>query len=73
MPIYEYLCPKCGLKFEALRAMSQAGEDAPCPGCGKSARRVLSSFSKSSEGSLDFGGGSSCPSCSDTSCDSCSL
>jgi putative FmdB family regulatory protein len=72
MPIYEYLCPKCGLKFELLRAMSQAGEDAPCPGCGQSAERVLSPFSRSSEGS-PLSGGDSCSSCSTTSCDSCSL
>jgi len=72
MPIYEYLCPKCGLKFEALRAMSQAGEDASCPHCGGSAGRVLSRFCRSSEGSPDSGGVSACSSCTATTCSSCS-
>lgn len=73
VPIYEYSCSKCGLKFEVLRAMSQAGEDASCPRCGGSAERVLSLFSRSSEGSSASGVGSACTSCSATTCDSCSL
>jgi len=73
MPIYEYSCSKCRLKFEVLRAMSQAGEDAPCPKCGGKAKRVPSLFSASSEGSPVAGTGSSCSSCSATTCDSCSL
>jgi putative FmdB family regulatory protein len=72
MPIYEYLCSKCGLKFEALRAMSQAKKGASCPHCGSSAKRVLSLFSRSGEGSSDSGAGSACSSCSASSCDSCS-
>ncbi len=54
MPIYEYCCPKCGLKFELLRPMSKANEDAACPTCKNGAKRAVSSFAaftKSSSGS----------------------
>lgn len=73
MPIYEYLCSRCGLKFEALKAMSQAREGAVCPGCGGNAERVLSRFCHTAEGSESTTGGSSCSSCTATSCSSCSL
>jgi putative FmdB family regulatory protein len=73
MPIYEYICSNCKLKFELLRAMSQSEEGALCPGCGSNAQRVLSSFSRSSEGSPASETGSACSSCSATSCDSCSI
>ncbi|KKL90372.1 hypothetical protein LCGC14_1905310 [marine sediment metagenome] len=46
MPQYEYKC-ECGEQFELLRPMRQAGEDAPCPSCSKSARRIMSLLSKS--------------------------
>ena len=72
MPLYEYTCPKCGLKFEKLRSMSQCDQDMECPHCHSSATRVLStfaSFSKGNEGSSD----SSCSSCGTFSCDSCNL
>jgi putative FmdB family regulatory protein len=41
MPIYEFLCPECGDRFEEL---TSAGTDsAECPRCGSAqARRVLS-------------------------------
>jgi len=66
------------VKFELLRPLSQAGEDAECPGCHKRAERRLSAcacFSKDESGLVDSiaGMGSSCASCSATSCDSCSL
>jgi putative FmdB family regulatory protein len=48
MPIYEYVCPKCSLKFELKRPFSEASEDAPCPQCHTSAKRVFSSPSISS-------------------------
>ena len=44
MPIYEYVCPSCELKFEMLRPMSRANEKAACPECKKEAERVLSTF-----------------------------
>jgi putative FmdB family regulatory protein len=42
MPLYEYLCGSCGLKFERIRKFS----DAPlteCPSCGGGIEKLLSS------------------------------
>lgn len=74
MPIYEYFCPHCDIKFELLRPLSQAKETAICPNCHGEAERRLSSFasfSKSAEGVVAPVGGSSCSSCFATSCDTC--
>ena len=76
MPIYEYVCSKCGSKFELLRSLSQSNEEASCPQCHQAAKRVLSTFVSHSTDDMGFTkslGGSSCPSCDATSCDSCSL
>lgn len=76
MPIYEYVCTDCKLKFELLRPFSQANEGAPCPRCQNTAERILSSFcsfSKDESGLTSSIGGSSCGSCSATSCNTCGL
>ena len=78
MPIYEYACSDCGLKFELLRPFSQAAEQASCPGCHQAAERKLSifaSFSKNGAGESTplAGMGSSCTGCSATSCSTCGL
>ena len=78
MPIYEYICSDCDLKFELLRVLSQASEAASCPQCHDSAERVLSTFASFSkdEGGLTApiaGGGSSCATCGGTSCNTCGL
>ncbi len=45
MPIYEYVCPECGARFEKLRRMSQADVPANCAVCGNAnAPRAISSF-----------------------------
>jgi len=47
MPIYEYFCPDCAVKFEELRAIKAADGVATCPQCaGEHAARVLSLFSQ---------------------------
>lgn len=76
MPIYEYVCSTCGLKFELLRPASQSAAGAPCARCQQSAERVLSSFAAVSANEHGVtapvaGGGSSCGGCSSTSCGSC--
>ena len=75
MPVYEYSCPECVLKFELLRPISQANEDASCPRCNNGAKRVLSNFavfSKNFNGTLSrVGGDSACSTCSDADCSSC--
>ncbi len=40
MPIYEYMCPKCNLKFE-LRQSFSAESTASCPNCQNGARRLF--------------------------------
>jgi len=79
MPIYEYVCNDCKLKFEARRPMSQATEGADCPKCGKKAGRVFSRFAHCG-GEMDFadyampsGGGGGCASCSSGSCSTCGM
>ncbi|MBI4202975.1 MAG: zinc ribbon domain-containing protein [Chloroflexi bacterium] len=64
MPIYEYVCPSCQLKFEKLRPMN-SGTTAECPECRKESRRVLSVFSAVSlsaggESQVVAGGGCAC-------------
>jgi len=41
MPIYEYECEKCMLRFELKRRFSEDG-GSPCPQCGNEARRIFS-------------------------------
>ena len=51
MPIYEYFCPDCAVKFEELRAIKAADGVATCPQCaGEHAARVLSLFFAASGG-----------------------
>lgn len=44
MPLYEYICPTCDARFELLRPMSRAEEDAICPEGHAGARRAISAF-----------------------------
>ena len=41
MPIYQYLCPKCNLKFELKQSFSDESIVA-CPKCQNGARRLFS-------------------------------
>jgi putative FmdB family regulatory protein len=48
MPIYEYLCQKCGKVFEKIQKMNEGGNSLSCPYCGgKKPEKILSSFSSS--------------------------
>lgn len=75
MPIYEFVCPKCGHKFELLRRLSQVDEGASCPECQQTARRIMSTFAcfSSNGGSTApiAGSGSSCASCGASNCATC--
>jgi putative FmdB family regulatory protein len=42
MPIYEYECPVCGVRFETLRAIMRADEPAVCPQGHDGGARVIS-------------------------------
>jgi len=78
MPVYEYACPDCGAKFDALRSMSQADAAIACPKCGgQNPRRGISVFAAVSKGSgaesrAVSGAGHSCASCGSHSCATCS-
>lgn len=73
MPIYEYVCPSCNIKFELLRSLNQATEEASCPHCQCKAERKLSTFAAVSKDETGYSTplSSSCSSCSSLSCDSC--
>lgn len=58
MPLYDYLCEKCGKKFEDFRTIAERRQ-APCPICGKPAEKQISSFFTSSN-SAPKGGGGNC-------------
>ena len=57
MPIYEYVCGKCGKRSSALLP-SYSSPDPACTHCGsKRVTRLVSSFATvRSEGGEDFGG-----------------
>jgi len=49
MPIYEYRCQACARDFEMTRPIAQSSEPAPCPTCGKSAQKLVSSFASKAD------------------------
>lgn len=40
MPIYEYICPVDGSRFEKILPISQSDESQECPKCGQESERV---------------------------------
>ncbi len=72
MPIYEYQCATCDVRFDRMRPMSQADEPAQCPGCGALAARCASTFaSRGSNGKMSSSSGGGCSGCAGGSCASC--
>ncbi|HZU75504.1 MAG TPA: FmdB family zinc ribbon protein [Dehalococcoidia bacterium] len=41
MPIYEYYCTSCDVRFEKLRPISAAGQPFACPTCGNAAPAAI--------------------------------
>lgn len=74
MPLYEYKCSDCAIKFDALRAMSDADTPIACPKCGsEKTGRMISLFSAVGSDGVIAGSGSSCGSCKPSaSCATCS-
>ena len=72
MPIYEYHCKPCDLRFELLTTISRADQSV-CPNCGSGkVKRLMSMFSARSSGSDGSSSSSdSCAGCSSGSCRSC--
>ena len=50
MPLYEYKCGKCNLRFEELKTHKEHADVVQCPRCGKSAEKLVSAFSHSVSG-----------------------
>lgn len=45
MPIHEYICEKCGSKFEVLTlSMKEADEKLQCPKCGTECDKTPSTY-----------------------------
>ncbi len=44
MPMYEYQCSKCGLKFEDLKTNMKGSDKSECPDCGSESNRLMSAF-----------------------------
>ena len=72
MPIYEYICQECQVRFEKIRCMADADAPLECERCHSSqTRRAVSAAFAHSGGRVIAGGGSSCQGCSGGSCSSC--
>ena len=73
MPIYEYLCKDCGVRFEILRSIKEADSPVPCKSCQSGhTQRTLSVFFAQSGSQIVAGGSSGgCSGCTSGSCSSC--
>jgi putative FmdB family regulatory protein len=71
MPIYEFICRKCGRHFESLVRLG--GEKGVCcPGCGAAdIKKLISAFGIGGGGSRLKTASSSCTTCSSKSCSTC--
>ena len=60
MPLYEYKCQECGLRFERIERASEI-KDGMCPECGEIARRLIGAPALQFKGSgwyvNDYGNG----------------
>jgi len=71
MPIYEFLCKKCGTHMEALVSFGRE-KSVSCRNCGnKDLEKLFSSFGIGGGSSKLKASSDSCATCSATSCDSC--
>jgi len=72
MPLFEYVCDKCGKEFEEL--VRSPDEKVCCPSCKSSkVEKKMSVFAhKSGEKFRSSSSSSSCSSCTASSCSSCS-
>ena len=72
MPLYEFVCRKCGKRFESLVAVGKE-KDVVCAECGAAdIEKVISCFGIGGGSSrLKAASSSSCTSCSSKSCSTC--
>ncbi len=70
MPIYTYLCKKCGNKFDLLIGVNAEKTKLECPKCkSKSIDKLMGTFSVGDSSSSKLS--SSGPSCSTGTCPTC--
>lgn len=69
MPIYEYICKKCGMNFQKRVSFSQSDVLPECPVC--SSEKTSKKISLFCAPGIAGGGGDSCEGCSGGSCSSC--
>jgi len=51
MPLYEYFCEECNIRFQRLRPLSALDDPAACPDGHSAGRRLISLFSAVSKDS----------------------
>jgi putative FmdB family regulatory protein len=57
MPVFEYRCTSCREKFEVLHKSTLNAEEVACPNCrSQEVKKLISSFSTTSEGKSHFKG-----------------
>ncbi len=70
MPIFEFICNKCGHDFEEL-VMSKS-EKIQCPECkSKKVKKQMSTVSFKSSGNYSSSAGPSCSGCTSSNCSTC--
>lgn len=47
MPLYEYECEKCKMRFTVLKRLEEISEVEKCPYCEGNAKKVVSTFGTS--------------------------
>ncbi|MFZ5926563.1 MAG: FmdB family zinc ribbon protein [Acidobacteriota bacterium] len=63
MPIFEYSCTECGLRFEKLVRKAEGGGELCCPSCGSGQlRKEFSTFSAHSGAGKGEASAPMCPS-----------
>lgn len=71
MPIYEFICKKCGHVFEVLCAMGKE-KNFSCDSCGsKDLQKLISNFGIGGGSSRLRSSSPSCTSCSSRACSTC--
>jgi len=60
MPTYDYRCPDCGERFEAMRRIAQRAEAPRCPRCSGEHAELAVSAPFVAGGTSNGSGGGSC-------------
>ena len=62
MPLYSYVCEKCGEKFDLLVGVTREAPELKCKKCGsKKIKKTFSTFSMGESKGKTGSSGSSCP------------